>query len=196
MTVVTLMSGGLDSSVVAKLLQEEGTRQLPLFIDYGQLARDQELSACRSVVGALSLPEPAIASVPGVGSLLSSGLTNRSLHVANDAFLPGRNILFLTLASAYAVQHGADSVAIGLLDDAYSLFPDQTRSFLRGAEGFLSAGLGQPIRVLAPLMTLTKSQVVQIARAWNISGTYSCHTGRDVPCGKCIACQEYDGLEA
>ena len=47
MSIVTLVSGGLDSTLVAKLAQEEGLRQHPLFIDYGQRSRDRELEGDR-----------------------------------------------------------------------------------------------------------------------------------------------------
>ena len=46
MSLVTLTSGGLDSTLVAVLAKEDGIEQFPLFIDYGQICRDQELEAC------------------------------------------------------------------------------------------------------------------------------------------------------
>ena len=46
MSIVTLVSGGLDSTLVALLARDEGLEQYPLFVDYGQRAKDKELSAC------------------------------------------------------------------------------------------------------------------------------------------------------
>jgi 7-cyano-7-deazaguanine synthase len=82
-----------------------------------------------------------------------------------------------------------------LLDEAFSLFPDQTKGFLSDAEALLSKGLGKPIRVISPLMTFSKADVLKIAKAKGITGTYSCHAGTEPPCGKCVACREYIGLE-
>ena len=63
MSIVTLVSGGLDSTLVAKLAQEEGLRQYPLFIDFGQRARERELAACRRAMADLDLPEPKVAEL-------------------------------------------------------------------------------------------------------------------------------------
>src|SRR5689334_13452752 len=122
MTVVTLVSGGLDSTLMAVLIREEGMSQLPLFIDYGQLARDREWSTCKQNLSRLGLPTPTIVSLPGYGALLHSGLTDTRKHIVDEAFLPGRNALFLTVGGAYARQEGATAVCIGLLHEAFSLF--------------------------------------------------------------------------
>jgi len=180
---------------MAVLAKDEGLTQLPLFIDYGQLGRQKELASCEANLKKLGLPAPRVADVRGYGSLVSSGLTDRNKHVFADAFTPCRNLLFLTVAAAYAFQSGVSTVGIGLLDEARSLFPDQTKSFLWDAETVLSRSLGKPLKVVAPLMTLSKADVVRIAKAKGISATYSCHSGTETPCGVCVACREYIGLE-
>src|SRR5438309_226920 len=134
MALVTLVSGGLDSTLVAILVKEEGLVQYPLFIDYGQLCKDREWAACLSAHSRYNLPEPVSMNLGGYGALISSGLTNPSKRVNEDAFLPGRNLLFLLAAGAYACEKGADAVAIGLLDDQFHIFPDQTRAFLQQAQ--------------------------------------------------------------
>lgn len=195
MSIVTLVSGGLDSTVMALLVKEEGLTQFPLFIDYGQLGRDRELRACQVNFRQHRLPEPEVVSLGGYGALLSSGLTDSCKDIVKDAFLPCRNVVFVTVGAAYAFQRGATSVAIGLLDEAFSLFPDQTRGFLSDAEVLLSRSLAKSISLVAPLMSFSKADVVEIARAKGISGSYSCHAGTETPCGVCIACREYVGLE-
>ena len=195
MSIVTLVSGGLDSTVMALLAKEEGLTQFPLFIDYGQLSRNRELHACRTNFRLHDLPELTVVSLGGYGSLLSSGLTDSNKHVFENAFLPCRNLLFVTVGAAYAFQCGATSVGIGLLDEAFSLFPDQTKGFLSDAEALLSRCLARPIKLVAPLMSFSKANVIAIARARGITGTYSCHAGTEMPCGICVACREYIGLE-
>lgn len=195
MSIVTLVSGGLDSTVMAVLAKEEALTQFPLFIDYGQLGRDKEFQACRMNFKRYGLPEPKVAPLSGYGSLLSSGLTDPNRHILKDAFLPCRNLMFLTVGAAYAFQCGATAVGIGLLDEAFSLFPDQTKGFLSDAEALLSRTLGKPIKVITPLITFSKADVLKIAKAKGVTETYSCHAGTDVPCGQCVACREYIGLE-
>jgi 7-cyano-7-deazaguanine synthase len=191
MSIVTLVSGGLDSTVMAVFAREAGIEQLPLFINYGQRALKQELAACRRSMRNNHLPKPAIADVAGFGTLIRSGLTDRKLHLMEDAFTPGRNLLFLLLGGAYAYQMGANAVAIGLLAERTSLFPDQTSRFAANAQSLLSECLGRAIGVLMPLSDFTKRDVVHIARGKKILGTYSCHAGGESPCGKCISCREF-----
>lgn len=130
MGMVTLVSGGLDSTLMSYMALEEGVEQFPLFVDYGQRARDKEFAACAEAMRRIGLPPPKVADLPGFGKLVPSGLTNEKLHILDDAFTPGRNMLFLLLGAAYAVTVKADTVAIGLLHEDSSLFPDQTALFL------------------------------------------------------------------
>jgi 7-cyano-7-deazaguanine synthase len=187
MSIITLVSGGLDSTLMSLLTQEERIMQYPLFIDYGQTCL---FNFCR-----YKLPVPKVVQLSGYGSLLSSGLTDSSKRIYEDAFLPCRNLMFITVGAAYAHQCGSNAVAIGLLDEAYSLFPDQSKTFVIDAEALVSKSLGHKIRILTPLMSFSKAEVVRIAKEKGINGTYSCHAGTDIPCGMCVACREYNGLE-
>lgn len=191
MSIVTLVSGGLDSTLVAYLAKAEGVTQFPLFIDYGQRARDRELAACKRAMERLDLSPPAIAPLAGFGALIRSGLTDSSLRVLEDAFTPGRNLLFLLTAAAYAFQQGADAVSIGLLHEDTTIFPDQRPPFLRDAQRLISQALGRDIRVLTPLANFHKIDVVALAKEYGIADTYSCHVGGAEPCGNCIACNEF-----
>jgi 7-cyano-7-deazaguanine synthase len=87
----------------------------------------------------LGLPEPMEADLSGYGTLIRSGLTDPTMRVLEDAFTPGRNMLFLLTAAAYAYQQDADAVSIGLLHEDTSLFPDQTSAFVQEAEAMIVA---------------------------------------------------------
>jgi 7-cyano-7-deazaguanine synthase len=191
MSIVPLVSGGLDSTLMVCLAKEEGIALHPLFIDYGQRARDRELDACRLTLKRFGIDGPEIADLSGFGALIHSGLTDRSLRVIEDAFTPGRNMLFLLIAASYAMTKGADAVAIGLLHEDTSLFPDQTSGFLNEAESMLTRCMGRRMRVLAPLADFHKPEVVALAREKGIENTYSCHLGGAESCGNCIACNEF-----
>lgn len=191
MSFVNLVSGGLDSTLVGVLAKEDHINHFPLFIDYGQRAAAKEWSTCQTVHRQLGLPVPTRMDINGFGQVIATGLTNVSMDVKADAFTPGRNLLFLLMGSAYAYQVGATSVAIGLLAEQFSLFPDQRQSFLVQAEQAIAAAMGRPIKVLTPLIEFGKADVVRLATTKGVVGTYSCHTGETYPCGRCIACLEF-----
>jgi 7-cyano-7-deazaguanine synthase len=191
MSLVTLVSGGLDSTLMAVLTEESGITQYPLFVNYGQRAVDREVAACRKAFRDRRLPEPQVVDLSGFGRLIRSGLTDSTLRIVEDAFTPGRNLLFLLVGGSYAHAKAADGVAIGLLNEATSLFPDQTTAFLLSAQATLRVALGTPINVIAPLASFSKRDVVRLASEKDIRDTYSCHAGRSEPCGSCIACREY-----
>ena len=191
MSFVNLVSGGLDSTLVGVMAKENQIDHFPLFIDYGQRAAAREWVTCQVVHRQLGLPEPTKMDLSGFGRVITSGLTSESMDVKKDAFTPGRNLMFLLMGSSYAYQVGASSVAIGLLAEQFSLFPDQRQSFIVQAGQTISAAMGRPIEILTPLMDFGKADVVQLATEKNINGTYSCHTGKAQPCGACIACLEF-----
>lgn len=186
--VVTLTSGGIDSSVMCLLLKEEGAEVYPLFVDYGQLARQPEWQAIQKICKHLEIGSPARMDVSGFGKLIPSGLTDLRLDVKEKAFLPLRNLLFLTLGSAYAYSKGIYLVAIGLLSDA--IFPDQTREFVSQAQDAICRALGADLIILTPLIELNKLDTVRLAKQYSLLDlTHSCHLETKEACGRCIACE-------
>ncbi len=192
MTTIALVSGGLDSTLMTVLSLEAGVEVKPLFINYGQLAFKREYEACIATFEKFKLPTPVLVDLSGVGSLIRCGLTDSKFHIKDEAFLPGRNLMFLLMAAAYGFQNDSKTVAIGLLSEANAIFPDQTKDFIRSAESTISLAIAWPTKIIAPLLEFTKADVVELAQQKKIIGTYSCHLGEKDPCGGCIACLEYD----
>ena len=190
MSLVVLMSGGIDSSVAAALALESGVEVIPVFVNYGQHALQRELAASRAVCAKLELPAPEVIDLGGYGRSVPSGLTRDDLDLHDDAFLPGRNLLLLVAGASFAFSRGAAGVVIGLLDNSVAIYPDQRGEFIAKAEAAIQAALGEPIAVLTPLITLPKQTVMQLAAERGLNETYSCHAGGETPCGVCIACLE------
>lgn len=189
MRVVVLSSGGIDSSVMMHLLLDKKCLLFPLYIDYGQLAASAEWVACQKICQHFGL-EPERMDVAGFGKLIPSGLTRKDLDIEKDAFVPTRNLLFLTIGAAYGFAKAAHVVAIGLL--ANPIFPDQTNSFIKAAQRAISEAMGLEITILAPLISLNKADTLRLAKKHRlpIESTYSCHSGNQKPCGHCISCLE------
>jgi len=190
MSLVTLVSGGIDSTLMSLMAHEEGIDIYPLFVDYGQLSAFKEWEACKQLYNMYSIGNVKRMDVSGFGKLISSGITNFAMRINEDAFLPGRNLLLLLCGAAYAYEVQASGVAIGLLNPAYSIFPDQTLAFIHKSEDIIAITIGKRIKVVTPLIEYTKADVLIMAEKRGIKGTYSCHSGEDKPCGKCVSCIE------
>lgn len=190
MSIVTLVSGGLDSTLMSLIAHEEGIVISPLFVDYGQLGAAREWAACRLLYDRHDLPKVTRMDICGFGKVVPSGITSTEMRINEDAFLPGRNLLLLLCGAAYAHGVQADGVAIGLLNPKDHLFPDQTREFISKSEDMIETTMGRRIAVLTPLIEFTKADVLAMVEARGIRDTYSCHSGGDIACGKCVACVE------
>jgi 7-cyano-7-deazaguanine synthase len=188
---VCLSSGGLDSTLCLHLLRERGVAALPVYINYGQRNHEREWGALSAACNFNRFPKPVRFDFPSFGAIIKSGLTDPTLRVNEDAFTPTRNLLFLVLGGALACSKGARNIVLGFLSERTAIFPDQTDRFLRAADNALTESLGMKIEIHCPLRDMTKQDVLTLARARGISDFYSCHSGTEVPCGKCIACLEY-----
>jgi 7-cyano-7-deazaguanine synthase len=190
MSLVNLVSGGLDSTLIGVMSREQGLAVHPLFLDYGQRAAEREWHTCVTVHKALGLSEPVRMDLSGFGKIIASGLTRTEKDIKKEAFTPGRNFLFLLAACSYAYQVESRTVAIGLLSDKFALFPDQRTAFIIKAEKAIQEALGVAIQIITPLSQFTKADVTALALQKGITGTYSCHSGTEIPCGQCISCLE------
>lgn len=192
MGIIVLLSGGIDSVVMCKIIEKQGEEIFPLFIDYGQIAAKKEWSACQQLFNECKFPRPIKVDLNEYGKLISSGLTDTNKDIFKNAFLPGRNMLFLLVGAAYARSLGKKTIAIGLLSESTHLFPDQTLEFIVNANFALNSAMGADINIVTPLINFIKPEIIKLARYYNIplDKTYSCHSGLTKYCGKCISCRE------
>lgn len=171
-----LLSGGVDSALVATLLLQGGRPTSALFVDYGQPAARAELTASRAVAGHLGVAWRQVA-VAGL-AVPASGET------------PGRNDLLLAVAAAAAP--GCD-LAVGV--HAGTGYADCSPAHRDAWQALLDRQHGGTLRVLAPLIDLGKAEVLGLAAdsAVPFSLTHSCEAGND-PCGRCLSCLDREVL--
>jgi 7-cyano-7-deazaguanine synthase len=172
-------------------MKDQGLNPIPLFINYGQLNCERELFSLRRNCTQLGVGQPIVLDFHDFGLKLATGLTNANKHVVDDAFTPGRNLLFIITAAAFGYKLGVDKIVMGLLSQETILFPDQTDSFLAAAENAITEALGISMKVIVPLRGLVKAEVVKLGQELGVTQFYSCHSGTEIPCGQCIACKEY-----
>lgn len=204
---VVLVSGGLDSATTLALAAASGRRTHALTIAYGQ-RHAVEVGFARRVARAAGAASHRVIALD-LTFLSGSALTDPSVAVPKDrpafaigegvpvTYVPGRNLVFLALALAWAESLGADEVWIGVNALDYSGYPDCRPEFLEALEGAVAAGTragveGRPVRVVAPLLRSSKAEIVReaVRLGVDLAGTLSCYDpapdGR--PCRACDAC--------
>ena len=198
---VVLLSGGLDSAVALAKCRAEGSTCDALLIAYGQrharelayaeaLAARYDATVTRVTV---DLPLP-----PASNALTGSAVVprRRSLRTIAESgppptFVPGRNLVLLSLAFSLAAAKQADRVVMGAtLDDAAG-YPDCRPRFLTEIDSAAKVGTGHHARLDAPWVYKTKAEVIAEGATLNVdfAGTWSCYQpSSDLHCGVCDAC--------
>ena len=199
---VVLLSGGLDSMVCAALARERGFRVLALTIDYNQRHR-VELEAARRIAADLAARHvilPLDLRAFG-GSALTSDTDVPKDGVQSGVpvtYVPARNLVFLSIALAWAEAEGTRDLFIGVNALDYSGYPDCRPEFIEGFEQLArlatKAGTdGEPFRIHAPLQHMTKADIAREAQRLGLDAglSHSCYDPAPdgAACGACDACR-------
>jgi 7-cyano-7-deazaguanine synthase len=179
---LVLLSGGLDSAVVLERVRSRNP--VAVTFDYGQPHRE-EIDAAGRLCG--DKIKHLIVNVSDIWKHSTDGLFGDDDTRAASTVVPGRNLVFLSIGLALAAQHGCDTVLIGCNLDDYNAYPDCRPAFLGMLSDASTAGGGMA-QIMAPLIRMTKRQVVSEAcrKGIDIDATISCYRGTN--CGKCSAC--------
>lgn len=198
--VVVLHSGGLDSTVCLLLAQSRGHEVLSLGVSYNQhhhVELDYAAAQCarfgverRIVSVSWSKPPREIPRNRSVAEIKKG---------VSSAFLPGRNGLFLMLASAEAAGVGADEVWTGINSVDFSGYPDCRPEFIASFRSMLAYAIPKGPKLLAPLQTKSKPQIAKLAKRLGLQpyDTWSCYRPKIaaagfVPCEVCDACKLHE----
>jgi 7-cyano-7-deazaguanine synthase len=202
---VCLLSGGLDSSVAAFLAKHQGYEVYGLSFRYGQ-RHIKELAAAQKIARALNVKNHLIFDVNlsrfGGSSLLSTSgdsIQHHSLAAIGRTlpatYVPARNTVFLSLALAYAESLDADAIFIGVNAVDYSGYPDCRPAYIEVYQQLAVLATrrgvtGKPIRIEAPLLHLTKAEIIKTGVRLQVpfKNTWSCYRGGRKACGRCDSC--------
>ncbi|MBX8631830.1 MAG: 7-cyano-7-deazaguanine synthase QueC [Thermoplasmata archaeon] len=197
---VLLLSGGLDSTTVAAILNSQGYSIRALTVDYGQ-RHIREIEAAKSVASHFKVKEHVVMHVD-FSLIGGSALTDMSLSVPEGGtsgipvtYVPARNAVFLSLALAFSETRQCNEIYTGINAIDYSGYPDCRPEFLeafnRLARLATRAGVeGKPARVIAPLINMRKADIIRagIAVGAPYGLSWSCYNGREKACGLCDSC--------
>lgn len=200
---VVLLSGGLDSVTALAIAKEQGYECFTLSFDYGQ-RHEAELNASKELSGLLGASQHKVISID-LRSIGGSALTDSGLNVPEYyeegipvTYVPARNTIFLSIALGWAEVLEASAIFLGVNAVDYSGYPDCRPEFIHAFEVLANlatkAGVeGQQLRVEAPLISMTKSEIIAEGLRLGIDygKTVSCYQADSLgqACGKCDSCR-------
>ncbi|MFG1175209.1 7-cyano-7-deazaguanine synthase QueC [Erwiniaceae bacterium CAU 1747] len=199
---VVVFSGGQDSTTCLIQALEQYDEVHCVTFDYGQRHR-AEIEVAQQLSLSLGARAHKVLDVTLLNELAVSSLTRDNIPVPTwdpassglpSTFVPGRNILFLTLAAIYAYQVEAEAVITGVCETDFSGYPDCRDEFVKALNHAVSLGMARDIRFETPLMWLNKAETWALADYWQQlqlvrEQTLTCYNG--IPgdgCGECAAC--------
>ncbi len=199
---VVVFSGGQDSTTCLLYAVQQYDEVHAITFDYGQ-RHVQEIDVAKQIAADLNLAAHKVLDVGLLNELAVSALTRDAIPVSNElqenglpnTFVPGRNILFLTLAAIYAYQVGADTVITGVCETDFSGYPDCRDEFVKALNKACVLGMEKNIRFDTPLMWLNKAETWALADKigrldYVRQKTLTCYNGIiGDGCGECPSCK-------
>jgi 7-cyano-7-deazaguanine synthase len=199
---LVVLSGGQDSTTCLYWAVDRfgADNVSSVTFDYGQRHRI-ELDAAGAVATFAGIPN-AVLPIDTFAALGGNALMNAAIEVAEkpdeqtelpNTFVPGRNLVFMTYAAAFAYPRGIRHLVTGVAQTDYSGYPDCRENTMVALQAALCAGMEYDFEIHAPLMHLSKQQTVELAARLGALPamvlTHTCYNGERPPCGACPACR-------
>ncbi len=200
---VVLLSGGLDSATTLAVARRAGHACHALSVHYGQ-RHAAELEAAQAVARQLGAVEHRVVGID-MGQFGGSALTDPAIAVPEQpssgvpvTYVPARNTVMLALALAWAEVLEAAAIYIGVNAVDYSGYPDCRPEFIAAFQNLADLATrraleGQRVRIEAPLIHLTKAQIIRLGTELGVDYalTVSCYQAdaQGRACGRCDACR-------
>jgi len=201
---IAIVSGGMDSVVLAHMLRHEEHDLHLVSFNYGQ-RHSKELDFAKQCAADLRSPHNIVDLSGLQGLLKGSSLTSNDVAVPDGHYaeqtmritvVPNRNAIMLNIAAGLAIAEGAKYVATGVHGGDHYIYPDCRPAFIKAVDamlcvatdGFARKGFG----VLAPFLNWTKGDIAAKGDAIGVdfNKTWSCYKGGDIHCGSCGTCFE------
>ncbi|KIM10864.1 MAG: 7-cyano-7-deazaguanine synthase [Sulfuricurvum sp. PC08-66] len=198
---VCIISGGMDSALAAYMTKAQGYEIIALHFNYGQRTQKRELEAFRAVCDALGVVNRYEIDTDFFKTIGASALTDATIEVPVDGigegvpitYVPFRNGIFLSIATAIAEKEGASALVIGVVEEDSSGYPDCRENYIDAMQKAINLGTKESthLEILRPLVHLSKAQIVAQALIMQVplELTWSCYQKSDVACGVCDSCR-------
>lgn len=197
---LVLLSGGQDSTTCLYWAKARFKEVLALNIGYGQ-RHSIEIKTAKKIAKLANVSymefNTSIFKKIGNSALLGKEDISAPHKTAANlpaSFVPGRNIVFLTISAMIAYKHQISNIVTGVCETDYSGYPDCRYATINALETTLKLGMEYSFKIHTPLMHKTKKETVEMAM--EIPGcmealaySHTCYEGKIPPCGKCPACK-------
>ncbi len=198
---VCIMSGGMDSTLSAYIMKNEGYEIIAVHFNYDQRTQTKELECFENICTSLHVKQKYILDLDFFKQLGASALTDKTIEVPTQGieegvpvtYVPFRNGIFLSMAAAIAEKEGAQLISIGVVEEDSSGYPDCREEYIKAMQNAINLGTKEEtnIEIKMPLVHLKKSQIVQEALKLNVplELTWSCYKNEEKACGICDSCR-------
>ncbi len=198
---VSILSGGMDSTLASFIAKNDGYEIVAVHFNYGQRTQTKELEAFRNICKALEVKEKYEIDIPFFTDIGASALTDTNIEVPTNGiedgvpitYVPFRNGIFLSIATAIAEKEGAEALFIGVVEEDSSGYPDCTDTFINKMQSAKNQGTKKEtkLEIITPLVHLTKEDIVKksIELKVPLELTWSCYSNEDKACGICDSCR-------
>lgn len=196
---IIILSGGLDSTTLLYKLLSEGKEVFAISFDYGQRHKKELLMAnatCEKLGVSHKIVDLTCITDLISNSALTSDIDVPEGHYADEnmkkTVVPNRNMIMASIAIGYAVNIGADEVALGVHAGDHAIYPDCRPEFIQSLRDISAIANYEAVKIYAPFLFLSKGDIVKEGLFLNVdySLTWTCYKGEELPCGKCGSCTE------
>ncbi len=198
---VLLMSGGMDSAVVAGWAINQGFDTSALHLNYGQKTQERELKAFHDLCEHFEIKNRLVVDVSFLAQIGGSSLTDDTIEVSDanpentiipSSYVPFRNANILAIATSWAEVIEAEAIIIGAMEEDSSGYPDCRESFYDAFQEAVNMGTKPDtnIKILTPIIHNKKSEIILMGNELNVpfEKTWSCYKNSIKACGKCDSC--------
>ena len=201
---VCLCSGGLDSTIAATIAKNQGYELYLFHVNYGQKAEKKELEVVtrlKEALGAKDLVSVDLELFKNLSALTSTGAqipmgddVNLDATATPPTWVQCRNLVFTSLAAAYAEHLGAEKIFVGFNAEEAQSYPDNRPEFVERFNFLLDkavASFSIPPKIEAPLVSLFKPEIVRLGIEVGapMALSWSCYLNGEKHCGSCESCQ-------
>ena len=197
---IVLVSGGMDSLVVAAIAQKECSEIYFLHLNYGQKTEARELRAFQQMKEFFQPQDILVVDVSYLKQIGGSSLTDRKLEIKDfagdngvpNSYVPFRNAHLVTIATSWAEVICANRIYIGAVEEDSSGYPDCRENFYKALEKAIDLGTKDEtkIEICTPIIHKRKAEIIQIGDKLGapLHFSWSCYRNNEIACGTCDSC--------